>query len=184
MQNCALELALRSQLQSRKILENRSPTSLKWREEVGREILYALKHLEQVTQGRPSGVSLIVLQDRLLLAYFTTQGMPISIGHSDISALFPKTEELFRRCRLIQTRFLSVNSSSGIQVVCKQHVPTYVFTSEDWNCGWGKCFFLAVFRNQFLTQFLMCLLEMVGSNLKSENLTQAAKETGIQYEGV
>lgn len=120
-----LELALRSQQQCRNVLGNRNFTMLKWKEKVVKEILYALRRVELLrvpAQGRLSVVGVSSRMDYCLpilqpeecpFLQGTVLGMS-AFGDIDISSLFPRMEELFHRCRLNQTHFLSVNSNSGI----------------------------------------------------------------------
>lgn len=135
-------------LPCRRVLGNRNPTGLngvrKWGE---KEILYGLRYFEPLralAQGRPSMVGVIVLEDGLLLAHGNAHACRArcwgrsAFGDTDVSGLFPRTEGLFSRFISVQAHFLSLNSSSGIQAVCKQHVLTYVLTNKGWNCAWGK----------------------------------------------
>ena len=50
--------------------------------------------------------------------------------------LLPRTEGLFGRHRSIQAHFLSVNSGSENQAVCKKHIRTY--PNEVWDCAWDR----------------------------------------------
>lgn len=149
--NLALELALRSQMQGRKVLGNWSPRGLKRKGEVGEKsftdgnILGHLQH--QPKEGEVVVMLLSCRMDGCLPIPWPGEWMPTSAGHCAgvcqhlgtlISLVFPRSEGLCSRWRSKQAHLLSVNWSSEIQAVYKQHVPTYVSTNKDWNCAWSK----------------------------------------------
>lgn len=139
-----------SQLPYRMALGNRNPPRLGWREEMGREVFYGLRHVEPLVapaQGRPSVGYYCLSEWNTALAIQQPEECSFPGGQRPglcqcwetlISLVFFLGQERLSKCRLIQAYFLNVNSSGGIQAVCRQHVPTYVFINKVWNYALGK----------------------------------------------